>query len=50
MRRTGNFWTSWLIDPDGYRIEMVQWPVGHPDGLTAADFAEEPPEFDDMQS
>ncbi|GAA2659472.1 lactoylglutathione lyase [Streptomyces aculeolatus] len=31
--------TSWLTDPDGYRIELVQWPPGHPDGLTAADFA-----------
>lgn len=30
--------TSWLTDPDGYRIELVQWPPGHPDGLTAADF------------
>ena len=31
--------TSWLTDPDGYRIELVQWPSGHPDGITAADFA-----------
>src|SRR5439155_19442585 len=30
--------TSWLTDPDGYRIELVQWPHGHPDGITAADF------------
>jgi lactoylglutathione lyase len=30
--------TSWLTDPDGYRIELVQWPPGHPDGMTAADF------------
>jgi lactoylglutathione lyase len=30
--------TAWLSDPDGYRIELVQWPPGHPDGLTAADF------------
>src|SRR5262245_19624458 len=30
--------TSWLTDPDGYRIELVQWPPGHPAGLTAADF------------
>lgn len=30
--------TSWLTDPDGYRIEMVQWPAGHADGITAADF------------
>ena len=34
-----DFWTSWLTDPDGYRIELVQWPTGHPDGLTAADFS-----------
>ena len=31
--------TSWLTDPDGYRIELVQWPSGHPAGMTAADFA-----------
>jgi catechol 2,3-dioxygenase-like lactoylglutathione lyase family enzyme len=30
--------TSWLIDPDGYRIELVQWPPGHAAGMTAADF------------
>lgn len=29
---------SWLTDPDGYRIELVQWPRGHPYGITAADF------------
>ncbi|SEH03827.1 lactoylglutathione lyase [Nonomuraea solani] len=33
------FRTSWLTDPDGYRIELVQWPPGHPAGMTAADFA-----------
>jgi len=32
--------TAWLVDPDGYRIELVQWPPGHPDGITAADFGE----------
>ncbi|SBT40521.1 lactoylglutathione lyase [Micromonospora auratinigra] len=31
-------WTSWLTDPDGYRIELVQWPPGHPAGMTVADF------------
>ena len=31
--------TSWLTDPDGFRIELVQWPPGHPAGMTAADFA-----------
>jgi len=29
--------TSWLTDPDGYQIELVQWPAGHADGITAAD-------------
>ncbi|HEY7592008.1 MAG TPA: VOC family protein [Actinophytocola sp.] len=28
--------TSWLTDPDGNRIELVQWPAGHADGITAA--------------
>ncbi|MBO0853823.1 MAG: VOC family protein [Nocardia sp.] len=31
--------TSWLTDPDGYRIELVQWPPEHPGGITAEDFA-----------
>ncbi|MFJ3284962.1 VOC family protein [Streptomyces sp. NPDC086669] len=30
--------TSWLTDPDGYRIELVEWPPGHADGITPADF------------
>jgi len=30
--------TSWLTDPDGYRIELVQWPAGHADGMTETDF------------
>ncbi len=46
LRPTGEEWpagalgprTSSLTDPDGYRIELVQWPPGHPDGITAADF------------
>jgi lactoylglutathione lyase len=29
---------STLRDPDGYRIELVQWPPGHPDDMTSADF------------
>lgn len=29
---------SWITGPDGYRLELVEWPPGHPDGLTAADF------------
>lgn len=31
--------TSWLTDPDGYKIELVQWPPGHPPGMTATDLA-----------
>jgi lactoylglutathione lyase len=31
--------TAWIVDPDGNRIELVQWPAGHPDGMTAADWA-----------
>jgi lactoylglutathione lyase len=31
--------TSTLTDPDGYQIELVQWPPGHHWGMTAADFA-----------
>jgi lactoylglutathione lyase len=30
--------TSFIEDPDGYRIELVQWPPGHADGMTEADF------------
>jgi lactoylglutathione lyase len=30
--------TAWITDPDGKRIELVQWPAGHPDGITAADW------------
>jgi lactoylglutathione lyase len=32
-----DFLTAWLTDPDGYRIELVQWPAGHPEGMTSAD-------------
>jgi lactoylglutathione lyase len=32
--------TAWITDPDGNRIELVQWPDGHTDGLTAADWAD----------
>ena len=31
--------TAWLTDPDGYRIELVQWPADHAAGMTEADFA-----------
>ena len=37
---SADFRTSWIVDPDGNRIELVQWPAGHADGMTAADFAE----------
>src|SRR3954452_4935316 len=33
------FWTTWTTDPDGYPTELVQWPRGHPDGMTRADLA-----------
>jgi lactoylglutathione lyase len=39
-----DFWTAWVTDPDGNRIELVQWPDGHPDGMTASDL--EDPEED----
>jgi lactoylglutathione lyase len=32
-----DFRTTWITDPDGNRIELVQWPAGHPDGIIAAD-------------
>jgi len=35
-----DFLTSSITDPDGNRIELVQWPPGHPAGLSAADWAE----------
>jgi len=34
---SADFWTAWVSDPDGYRIEFVQWPDGHPDGMTRSD-------------
>jgi lactoylglutathione lyase len=33
-----DFFTAWVTDPDGYRIELVQWPAGHPEGMTETDF------------
>jgi lactoylglutathione lyase len=33
-----DFWTSWVTDPDGVRIELVQWPPGHAAGMTGDDF------------
>lgn len=35
---SADFRTTMITDPDGNRIELVQWPAGHPDGMTAADF------------
>jgi lactoylglutathione lyase len=37
---SADFRTTWIVDPDGNRIELVQWPSGHADGMTAADLAE----------
>jgi lactoylglutathione lyase len=34
-----DFWTTMLTDPDGNRIELVQWPPGHSDGMTIADLS-----------
>jgi lactoylglutathione lyase len=31
--------TCFVRDPDGYRLELVQWPAGHAAELTRADFA-----------
>jgi lactoylglutathione lyase len=36
-----DFWTAWIADPDGYRIELVQWPADHPQGMTEADFGDQ---------
>ena len=33
-----DLWTAWVADPEGYRIELVQWPAGHPEGMTEGDF------------
>lgn len=30
--------TAWISDPDGNRIELVQWPPGHAEGITSADW------------
>ena len=35
---SGELLTAWIADPDGNRIELVQWPAGHADGITAADW------------
>ncbi len=38
---SADFLTTWVVDPDGNRIELVQWPAGHADGITTADWAGE---------
>jgi lactoylglutathione lyase len=35
---SGDLRTAWITDPDGTRIELVQWPPGHAEGITAADW------------
>ena len=35
-----DFRTAMVTDPDGNRIELVQWPADHADGMTAADWAD----------
>jgi lactoylglutathione lyase len=40
---TDDFLTAVVDDPDGNRIELVQWPDGHPVGMTAADFTHDVP-------
>ncbi len=41
--------TASLVDPDGYHLELVQWPPGHPTGMMRADFepAPRPPATND---
>jgi lactoylglutathione lyase len=31
---SADFQTTWIVDPDGNRIELVQWPAGHGGGIT----------------
>ncbi|HWD56153.1 MAG TPA: VOC family protein [Acidimicrobiales bacterium] len=33
-----DFLTTWITDPDGTRIELVQWPAGHVEGVSQADW------------
>src|SRR4051794_18294506 len=40
---SADFWTTWVTDPDGYRIELVQWPDGHPAGMTSSDLQDPGP-------
>lgn len=34
--------TASVVDPDGYHLELVQWPPGHPIGMTRTDFDPSP--------
>jgi lactoylglutathione lyase len=34
-----DFRTTSIVDPEGNRIELVQWPAGHADGMTTTDWA-----------
>jgi len=36
-----DFITTWIVDPDGNRIELVQWPPGHAVGMSAADWPDQ---------
>jgi lactoylglutathione lyase len=40
---SGDLRTAWVADPDGYRIELVQWPAGHAEGMSEADFRGQAP-------
>lgn len=33
--------TTTITDPDGRKIELVEWPPGHADGMNAADWADD---------
>ncbi len=35
--------TVFIFDPDGYRLELVEWPEGHPADLTRGDFERKDP-------
>ena len=35
---TESFLTTRITDPDGNQIEIVQWPPGHSEGMSAADW------------
>jgi lactoylglutathione lyase len=37
----GGMKTALIADPDGRRIELVQWPSGHAAGMSAADWSAE---------